>query len=77
MFRTAQLGLNANYPLEYATSGTKTVFVSITMTNSQTVTHNLTTPQYGFCTYSGTLTDNEEQKCSVAIQRGNGDDLHL
>jgi len=64
---TLQFGANDFYPLGYASSGEQIIFGSTTITNSGTVAHGLTTPSYGLCTYSGTLTDNEEQKCSVNI----------
>lgn len=60
-------GASNLYPLGFASDGYQAVIGSITVTNSQTVTHGLTTPTYGLCAFGSTLTDNEEQKCSVVI----------
>lgn len=58
---------NTDFPLGYASSGESLIMGSTVITNSGTVSHGLTTPSYGVCSYSGQLTDNEEQLCSVNI----------
>jgi len=62
-----QYGANNLYPLGYASDGYQLVLGSSTVTTTTVIVHGLTTPLYGFCTMSGSLTDNEEQKCSVGI----------
>jgi len=62
-----QYGPNDLYPMGVSSSGFQMVWGTDTITNSATVAHGLTSPAAGWCTYSGTLTDNEEQKCSVNI----------
>jgi hypothetical protein len=60
-------GPNNLYPLGVDSSGFEVVWGTATISNSGTVTHGLTSPLWATCTYSGTLTDNEEQLCSVGI----------
>lgn len=55
------------YPLGFAFDGYQMVLGSSTVTTTTVITHGLTTPLYAFCTMSGSLTDNEEQICSVGI----------
>jgi hypothetical protein len=62
-----QYGANNLYPLGFGTDGYQMVLGSVEVTETVTVTHGLTTPLYGFCTMSGSLTDNEEQVCSLGI----------
>lgn len=62
-----QYGPNNLYPLGASASGFQGVWGTTTITNSGTVAHGLTSPAWGTCAYSGTLTDNEEQLCSVDI----------
>jgi cytoskeletal protein CcmA (bactofilin family) len=64
---TLTFGANNLYPLGFGTDGYQMVLGSSTVTTTTVITHGLTTPLYGFCTMSGSLTDNEEQKCSVGI----------
>jgi len=57
-----------NYPLEYATAGYELVAGATSSTATTVISgHGLSAPLYGTCTISGTLTDDEEQKCSLAI----------
>jgi cytoskeletal protein CcmA (bactofilin family) len=62
-----QYGANNLYPLGFGTDGYQMVLGSVEVTETVTVTHGLTTPLYGFCTMSGSPTDNEEQVCSLGI----------
>ena len=64
---TLTFGANNLYPLGFGTDGYQIVLGSSTVTTTTVITHGLTTPLYGFCTMSGSLTDNEEQKCSLGI----------
>lgn len=64
---TGTLQYGSLYPLGYASDGYQLVLGSSTVTTTTVIVHGLTTPLYGFCTMSGSLTDNEEQKCSVGI----------
>ena len=64
---TLTFGANNLYPLGFGTDGYQIVLGSSTVTTTAVITHGLTTPLYGFCTMSGSLTDDEEQKCSLGI----------
>lgn len=64
---TIEFGSSNLTPLGYSKSGEQIVFGSSAITATTVIAHGLTTPTYALCTYSGTLTDNEEQLCSMAI----------
>jgi hypothetical protein len=62
-----EYGPNNLYPLGAGSSGFKVVWGNTTVTNTETASHGLTSPVWATCAYSGTLTDNEEQLCSISI----------
>jgi len=64
---TGTIQYGSLYPMGFASDGYQMVLGSSTVTTTTAIVHGLTTPVYGFCTMSGSLTDNEEQKCSVGI----------
>ena len=64
---TLQYGANNLYPVGFASSGYQMVAASTVITGNAQIADGLTTPLYGVCSISGQLTDNEEQKCSVAV----------